>query len=118
MVRQPAGRLPKRLMDGKLVGGGRSKQGTPWLDCFKDEFQAFGATDGSTVDNRLKFVVKRAVWTLAAKIDDMGCHKGALQGAENFMTSWHKEDEDASRRRATKRGSKGSTTNLEPPAHL
>ena len=29
MARQPAGRLPKRLMEGKLVGGGRSRQGTP-----------------------------------------------------------------------------------------
>ena len=29
MARQPAGRLPKRLMGGKLVGGGRSRQRTP-----------------------------------------------------------------------------------------
>ena len=29
MARQPAGRPPKRLMHGKLVGGGRSRQGTP-----------------------------------------------------------------------------------------
>ena len=60
MARQPAGRLPKRLMDGKLVGGGRSRQGTPeqnWMDCIKDDFQAFGATDGSTVGNRLTFGV-------------------------------------------------------------
>ena len=58
MARQPTGRLPKRLMDGKLVGGEDSGKGRPeqnWLDCLKDDFQAFVATDGSTVDNRLTF---------------------------------------------------------------
>ena len=41
-------------------------------------------------------------------------HKGVLQGAEKFMASWHKEEEEASRRRATKRDSR----NLEPLTHL
>ena len=78
--------------------------------------QAFGATDGSTVNNRLTFGVDRAVWTLAAKMDDGApWHKGVLQGAERFMTSWHKEEEEASRRRATKRD---SSRDLEPPTHL
>ena len=118
MARQPAGRLPKRLMDGKLVGGEDPGKGRPeqnWMDCLKDDFQAFGATDGSTVDNRLTFGVDRAVWTLAAKMDDGApWHKGVLQGAEKFMTSWHKEEEEASRRRATKRDFR----DLEPPTHL
>ena len=100
MARQPAGRLPKRLMDGKLVGGEDPGKGRPeqnWMDCLKDDFQAFGATDGSTVDNRLTFGVDRAVWTLAAKTDDGApWHKGVLQGAEKFMASWHKEEEEAS----------------------
>ena len=114
MARQPAGRLPKQLMDEKLVRGEDPGKGRPeqnWLDCRKDDFQAFGATDGSTVDNRLTFGVNRAVWTLAANMDDrVPWHKGVLQGAENFMTFWHKEEEEAaSRRRATKRGSKSST---------
>ena len=62
------------------------------MDCLKDDFQAFRATDGSTVDNRLTFRVDRAVWTLAAKIDDGApWHKGVLQGAEKFMTSWQKK---------------------------
>ena len=86
-----------------------------WMDCLKDDFQAFGATDGSTVDNRLTFGVDRAVWTLAAKMDDGApWHKGVLQGAEKFMASWQKEEEEASRRRATKRDSR----DLEPPTHL
>ena len=117
MARQPAGRLPKRLMDGKLVGGQDPGKGRPeqnWMDWFKDDFQAFGATDGSTVDNRLTFGVDKAVWTLAAKMDDGApWHKEVLQGAEKFMASWHKEEEEASRRRATKRDSR----DLEPPTH-
>ena len=105
-------------MDGKLVGGEDPGKGRPeqkWMDYLKDDFQAFGATDGSTVDNRLTFGVDRAVWTLAAKMDDGApWQKGMLQGAEKFMTSWHKEEEEASRRRATKRDSR----DLEPPTHL
>ena len=84
------------------------------MDCLKDGFQAFGAVDGSTVDNRLTFGVDRVVWTLAAKMDDGApWHKRVLQGAEKFMTSWHKEEEEASRRRATKRDFR----DLEPPTH-
>ena len=117
-ARQPAGRLPKRLMDGKLVGGEDPGKGRPeqnWMDCLKNDFQAFGATDGSTVDNRLTFGVDRAVWTLAAKMDDGApWHKGVLQGAEKFMASWHKEEEEASRRSATKRDFR----DLEPLTHL
>ena len=64
------------------------------MDCLKDDFQAFGVTDGCTVDNRLKFGVDRVVWNLAAKMDDGApWHRRVLQGAENFLTSWHKEEE-------------------------
>ena len=118
MARQPAGRLPKRLMDGKLVGGKDPGKGRPeqkWMDYLKDDFQAFGATDGFTTENRLTFGVVRAVWTLAAKMDDGApWHKGVLQGAEKNMTSWHKEEEEASRRRATERDFR----DLESPTHL
>ena len=110
-------RPPKRLMDGKLVGREDSGKGRPeqnLLDCLKDNFQAFGATDGSTVDNWRIFGVDRAIWTLAAKMDDGApWHKGVLQGAEKIMTSWHKEEEEATRRRATKRDFR----DLEPPKH-
>ena len=47
MTRQPAGRLPKRLMDGKIVGREDPGKGRP--ERLRDDFQAFGATDGSTV---------------------------------------------------------------------
>ena len=118
MARQHAGRLLKQLMDEKLVGGEDPGKGRPeqnWLDYLKDDFQAFGATGGSTVDNRLTFGVDRAVWTLAAKMNDEApWHKRVLQGAEIFMTSWHQEEEEASRRRATKRDFR----DLEPPTHM
>ena len=48
-ARHPAGRLPKRLMNGKLVGGKDPGKGRPeqnWLVCLKDGFQAFGAYGG------------------------------------------------------------------------
>ena len=40
--------------------------------------------------------------------------QGGVAGAEKFMSSWHKEEEEASRRRATKRDFR----DLEPPTHL
>ena len=122
---QTTRRVPPEAADGRKTsrgGGGDPGKGRPeqnWLDCLKDDFQVFGATDGSTVVNRFTFGVNRAVRTLAANMDDgVPWHKGVLQGAENFMTSWHKEEEEASRRRVTKRGNEGSTTDLEPPPHF
>ena len=50
------------------LGKGRPEQN--WLDCLNDDFQAFGSTDDSTVDNRLTVGVDRVVWTLGAKMDD------------------------------------------------
>ena len=64
MTRQRAGRLPRRLMDGNLVGGedpGKRRPEQNWMDFLKDDFQAFGATDGSTMDKRLTFGIDRGV---------------------------------------------------------
>ena len=103
------------LSNNTILYDSKWRQTILQYNSLKDDFQAFGATDGSTVDNRLTFGVDRAVWTLAAKMDDGApWHKGVLQGAEKFMASWHKEEEEASRRRATKRDSR----DLEPPTHL
>ena len=86
------------------------------MNDLKDDFQVCGAIDGSTADNRFTFGVDRAVWTLATKkMDDMApWHKGVLPGAEKFRTCWHKEEEEASRRRATKQDFR----DLELPPHL
>ena len=115
---QTTRRAPPEAAHGRKTSrGGRSRQGTPGeeLDGLsKDDFQAFGATEGSTVDNRLTFGVDRVVWTLAAKIDDGApWHKVVLKGAEKFITSWHKEEEEASRRLATKRDFRD--LDLSPP---
>ena len=107
LARQPDGRLPKRLAFGTLVGGEDPGPGCPeqhWLKCLRDDFQAFGATDGSTDDNPRTFGVESALWPVAAKKEGgIPWHTGVLQGAERFMTSWHNSEEEASRLRAVKR---------------
>ena len=40
-------------------------------------------------------------------------HAGVLQGAERFMTSWHKSEEEASLQRAIKRGDSGPKNSLD-----
>ena len=45
--------------------------------------------------------------------DGIPWHAGVLQGAERFMTSWHKDEEEASRQRATKRGGNGLKNSLD-----
>ena len=77
------------MMDGKLVGGEDQGKGRPeqnWMDCLKDDFQAFGATDRSTVDNRLTFGVDRAVWTLARRWT-MG-RRGTRECCRERKSSW------------------------------
>ena len=109
-ARQQDGRLPKRLAFGTLAGGEDPGPGCPeqnWLKCLRDDFQAFGATDGSTDDKRLMFGVESALWPFAAKKEGgIPWHAGVLQGAERFMTSWH-STEEASRLRALKREFRG-----------
>ena len=116
---QTTRRAPPEAADGrKTRRGGRSRQGTPRAELdglSQGRLPSVRSHRWSTVDNRLTFGVDRAVWTLAAKMDDGApWHKGVLQGAEKFMASWHKQEEEASRRRATKRDSR----DLEPPTHL
>ena len=38
---------------------------------------------------------------------------GVLQGAERFMTSWHKDEEEASLQQAIKRGGNGPKNSLD-----
>ena len=81
---QTTRRAPPEAADGRKTSrGGRFRQGTPrqnLLGCLKDDFQEFEATDGSTVDNRPTFGVDRAIWTLAAKMDDGApWHKGCCR---------------------------------------
>eukprot|EP00903_Cladosiphon_okamuranus_P019178 g17640.t1 len=97
VARQPDKRLPKRLMFGELAGGEKQGKGSPeqnWLTCLKDDLRIFGATHGSTDDAPCVFGVPKSVWSEAAKVEGgVPWHAGVLQGAERFMTSWHKGEE-------------------------
>ena len=89
---QTTRRAPPEAADGRKTSRvedpGKRRPEQNWLNCLKDDFQAFRTTDGSMVDNRLTFGADRAVWTLAAKMDDGApWHKGVLQGAEKCIAS-------------------------------
>ena len=117
VARQPDGRLPKRLVFGELAGGEDSGWGSPeqnWLICLKDDLRVFGATHGSTADQPCVFGIPKLVWTEAAKVKGrVPRHAGVcLQGVERFMTSWHKDEEEASPQRAIKRGDNGPKNSL------
>ena len=75
----------------------------------------FGATHGSTDDAPCVFGIPKLAWSEAAKKVDGGVplHAGVLQGAEKFMASWHKGEEEASLQRAIKRGDSGPKNSLD-----
>ena len=83
------------------MGSGSPEQNS--LTCLKDGLKVFGATHGSTADQPCVFGVPKLVWTEAAKVKGgVPRHVGVLQGAERFVTSWHKDEEEANRQRAIK----------------
>ena len=76
MVRQPAGCLPKRLMDGKLVGVEDPGKGRPeqnWMDYLKDDFQALEpqtalrGTTGSYSELTEPYGPLRRRWTMGRR---------------------------------------------------
>ena len=74
----------------------------------------FGATHGSTDDAPCVFGIPKLVWSEAAKVEGgVPWHAGVLQGAERFLTSWHKSEEEASLQRAIKRGDSGPKNSLD-----
>ena len=117
VARQPDGRLPKRLMFGELVGGENPGRGGPeqnWLKCLKDDLKMFEARHGSTPDKQSFFGIPKSKWDEAAKVErGVPWHAGVLQGAERFLASWHKGQEEASRKRAIKRGDSGPKNSLD-----
>ena len=59
---------------------------------------------GSTPSDRRTFGVDRLVWTEAArKGEGAPWYTGVLLGAERFMASWHKSEEEASKLREVNR---------------
>ena len=83
MARQNEGRLPRRVMLGKMTGGeDRRPGGQPksWHRCLLENFKTFDATKGSTEHSILVFRVEVEVWTVAAK---KACkwYRGVLEAA-------------------------------------
>ena len=100
LARQGDKRLPKRLLfAGRLEGGENPGPGQPahhWQKSLRDDFQAFGALRGSTSTDRRTFGVDRLVRTDAARKEEgVPWYTGVLLGAERFMASWHKSQEEA-----------------------
>ena len=78
----------------------------------RGDFKAFGALHGSTPTDRRTFGVDRLVWTAAARKEEgVPWYTGVLLGAERFMASWHKSQEEASRLREVNLAAKALLAN-------
>ena len=108
LARQGDKRLPKRLLfTERLEGGEDPGPGHPpqhWQKSLRDDLKAFGALHGSTPTYRRTFGVDRLVWTEAArKGEGVPWYTGVSLGAEIFIASWHKSEEEASKLREVNR---------------
>ena len=108
LTRQGDKRLPKRLLFAERLEGGEDpgpgQLAQHWQKRLRDDFKAFGALHGSTPTDRRTFGVDRLVWADAArKSEGVPWYTGILLGAERFMTSWHKYEEEASKLREVNR---------------
>ena len=113
VARQTDGRLPNRLMFAKgLVGGmnpGRGGLELNWTTCLKDDLKVFGAKHGSTDDEPCVFGLPKRTWEEAARVKGgTSWHAGVVKGLGRYMTSWHKGEEEASRKRAIERDNKAT----------
>ena len=83
-----------------------------WQKSLRDDFKAFGALHGSTPTDRWTFGIDRLVWTDAARKEEgVPCYTGVLLGAERFMASWHKSQEEASRTHEVNRADRALLVN-------
>ena len=108
LVRQGYKRRPKRLLfAGRLDGGEDPGPGQPaqhWQKILRDDFKAFGALHDSTPTVWRTFGVDKLVWTDATrKEEEVPWYTGVRLGAERFMASWYKSQEEASRLREVNR---------------
>ena len=113
VARQTDGRLPKRLMFAKgLVGGvnpGRGGLEQNWTTCLKEDLKVFGAKHGSTDDEPCVFGIPKPTWEEAARVKGgTSWYAGVAKGLGRYMTSWHKDEEEASRKRAIERDNKAT----------
>ena len=116
LARQGDKKLPRRLLfAGRLENGENPGPGQPaqhWQKSLRDDFKAFGALHGSTLIDRRTFGVDSLVWTDAARKEEgVSRYTGVLLGAERFMASWRKSQEEASRLREVNRAAKALLAN-------
>ena len=114
--RQNDKRLPKKLLFAERLEGredlGPGQPAQHWYKSQRDDFKTFGALHGSTPTDRRTFGVDRLVWTDAARKEEgVPWYTGVLSGAESFIASWHKSQEEASRLREVNRAAKALLVN-------
>ena len=109
LARQGDKRLPKRLLFAERLergeGPGPGQPAQRRQKSLKEDFKAFGDLHGSTPTDRRTFGVdSRLVWTEAArKGEGVPWYTGVLLGAERFVASWHKSEEETSKLREVNR---------------
>ena len=84
------GRLPKRVVFGKLEGAvrrGRGEKEKEWTDCVQSDIRAFGIAEDWKAT-----AFKGEVWVATV-----------TEGGRRFMAAWRKEEVDAARHRQEKR---------------
>ena len=106
IARQQSGRLPRRVMFGNLACGedpGRGRPMKTWTQCLSDDLQAFGAVTAESAENPpLVFGVETVLWTRAVVEWGMW-YRGVMEGAEQFMEKWHREEAARSSTRHVRR---------------
>ena len=81
---EQGGRLPKRIVFGRLEGvvrRGRGRKEKEWIDCVQSNARAFGLAGGCKAT-----ALKAQVWV-----------ETTTEGGWRFMAAWWKEDLDAAR---------------------
>ena len=109
VARKHGGRLPKRVLSGTLSGGqnpGRGRPAKNWMQCLSDDLAAFRAITVETTEKpHTIFGVETTLWTTAATEWGMW-YRGVLEGAEQFMETWHRGEAAKSSTRHAKEAEK------------
>ena len=91
---------PRDSRGGGDPGPGPGQPAQYWQKSLTDDIKAFGTLHGSTPTDRRTFGIDKLVWAKAArKGEGVSWYTGVLLGAERFMASWHKSEEEASKLR-------------------
>ena len=81
------------MADGESPGPCRPEN--RWALCLADEIRVFQATEGSTASSPLLSRVETVLWPRAAKKSE-SWHRGVVDAADRFMTTWHRDEAEQS----------------------